>query len=141
MGISSGVDLTHSLKPALPPDVERRLNEPPARAVSEFLAEPYPLDREQVEQYRERGFVKLEQVISGEPLRYFREVTGYAVGHYFVEDDRAPAEKQVYERSFLQAFNLGLIHLPNRPFAHAFRFADLARRLIGIRGVRLWFDY
>ena len=86
--------------------MERRLNEPP-RAVSEFLAEPYPLDREQVQQYRECGFVKLEQVISGEPLRYFREVIGYAVGHYFVEDDRAPGDKRVYERSFLQAFNLG----------------------------------
>ena len=68
MGITSGVDLTHSLKPVLPPDVERRLNEPPPRAISAFLAEPYPLDREQVEQYREHGFVKLEQVISGEPV-------------------------------------------------------------------------
>ena len=124
----------------LPPDVERRLNEPPPRAVSEFLAEPYPLDREQVEQYREHGFVKLEQVISGEPLRYFREVIGYAVGHYFVEDDRAPRDKRVYERSFLQAFNLGPIYPAIRPFAHAFRFADLARRLMGIDGVRLWFD-
>ena len=71
--------LTPTLKPVLPPDVERRLNEAPPRAVSEFLAEPYPLAAEQIEQYRERGFVKLEQVISGEALRYFREVIGYAV--------------------------------------------------------------
>ena len=55
-----------------------------------------------IEHYRERGFVKLEQVISGEALRYFREVIGYAVGHYFVDDDRAPADKRVYQRSFLQ---------------------------------------
>ena len=134
------MDLTPSLKPVLPPDVERRLHEPPPKAVSEFLGEPYPLTREQVEQYRERGFVKLEQVISGQPLRYFREVIGHAVGHYFVEDDRAPRDKRVYERSFLQAFNLAPIYPAIRPFAHAFRFADLARRLMGIDGVRLWFD-
>ena len=62
------------LTPALPADVERRLNEPPPTAISEFL----------VEHYREHGFVKLEQVISEATLRYFREVIGYAVGHYFV---------------------------------------------------------
>jgi hypothetical protein len=134
------MDLTRSLKPVLLADAEQRLNEPPPTAVSDFLAEPYALDQEQIEHYRERGFVKLEQVISGEALRYFREVIGYAVGHYFVDDDRAPADKRVYERSFLQAFNLGPIYPAIQPFAHAFRFADLARRLMGIRGVRLWFD-
>ena len=96
------MDLTRSLKPVLLADAEQRLNEPPPTAVSEFLAEPYALDQEQIERYRERGFVKLEQVISGEALRYFREVIGYAVGHYFVDDDRAPADKRVYQRSFLQ---------------------------------------
>ena len=134
------MDLTHSLKPVLPADVERRLHEPPPRAVREILSEPYALAREQIEHYREHGFVKLEQVISGEALRYFREVIGYAVGHYFVDDDRTPADKRVYERSFLQAFNLAPIYPAIRPFAHAFRFADLARRLMGIGGVRLWFD-
>ena len=132
--------LTPALKPVLPADVERRLNEPPARAITEFLAEPYALDQVHIEHYREHGFVKLEQVISDEPLRYFREMIGYAVGHYFAEDDRAPADKRVYERSFLQAVNLASIYPAIRPFAHAFRFADLARRLMGIDGVRLWFD-
>ena len=35
------MDLTYSLKPVLPADVERRLNEPPPKAISGFLAEPY----------------------------------------------------------------------------------------------------
>ena len=134
------MDLTRSLKPVLPADVEWRLHEPPPKVVSEFLAEPIAVAPVQVEHYREHGFVKLEQVVSGEALRYFREVIGYAVGHYFVDDDRVPADKRVYERSFLQAFNLGPKYPAIRPFAHAFRFADLARRLMGIRGVRLWFD-
>ena len=129
-----------ALKPVLPVDVERRLHEPPPAAVSKFLAEPYTLAPEQIEHYRTHGFVKLEQVISGEALRYFREVICYAVGHYFVDDDRAPADKRVSERSFLQAVNLGPKCPAIWPFAHAFRFADLARRLMGIRGVRLWFD-
>ena len=51
-----------------------------------------------------------------------------------------PTDKRVYERSFLHAFNLGPKYPAIRPFAHASRFADLARRLMGIRGVRLWFD-
>lgn len=39
------MDLTRSLKPVLPADVERRLHEPPPRSASEFLAEPYALAR------------------------------------------------------------------------------------------------
>lgn len=61
--------LTSTLKPVLPADVERRLSEPPPRAITEFLTAPYALAAEQVEHYREHGFVKLEQVISGEQLR------------------------------------------------------------------------
>ena len=122
--IAPMANLTRSLKPVLPADVVRRLQEPPPAVVSKFLAEPYSLAPEQIEHYREHGFVKLERVISGEALRYFREVIGYAVGHYFADDDRAPADKRVYERSFLQAFNLGLKFPAIRPFAHAFRFAD-----------------
>ena len=134
------MDLARSLKPVRPADVERRLHEPPPTAVSEFLTEPSALNQEQVEHYWERGFVKLKQVVSGEPLRYFRKMIGYAVGHFFIKDDRAPADKRTYERSFLQADSLAPIYSAIRPFAHAFRFADLARRLMGIDGVRLWFD-
>ena len=135
------MDLTRSLKPVLLADVERRLNEPPPTAVSEFLSEPYALDQEQIEHYRERGFVKLEQVISGEALRYFREVIGYAVGHYFVDDDRAPGGQAGVRAQLPAAFNLVPIYPAIQPFAHAFRFADLcAQPLMGIGGVRLWSD-
>ena len=34
------MDLTHSLMPVLPADVERRLHEPPPKVVTVFLAEP-----------------------------------------------------------------------------------------------------
>ena len=38
--------LTRPLNPVLPADVERRLNEPPPGAITEFLAAPYALAQE-----------------------------------------------------------------------------------------------
>ena len=65
--------LTPSLKPVLPADVERWFEQTAAEGGERVLAEPYALDREQIEHYRERGLVKLGHVTSGGALRYFRD--------------------------------------------------------------------
>ena len=121
-------------------EAAERLLEPTSPEIEAFLAEPYPLNAELIAAYRQNGHVKLEQVISGEPLRYYRELIGLAVGHVFKDDERPLSEKRVYEQSFLQAFNLWLKYPAIKRFVQGFRFADLARRLMEVDGVRLWFD-
>ncbi len=63
-----------------------------------------------------------------------------AVGHRFKDDDRALVEKPVYEQSFLQAHGLGFLYPAIRRFVHSVRFATLARDLMRVEGVRLYFD-
>ncbi|MEM7332248.1 MAG: phytanoyl-CoA dioxygenase family protein [Chloroflexota bacterium] len=127
-------------KPNYSPEDLVRLNETPPAHIAEFLNEPYTLAPEKIEEYLEKGHIKLEQVISGEPLRYYRELIGLAVGHFFKDDGRSLDEKRVYERSFLQAFNLWPHHKAIATFVQSFRFADLARQLMQVDGIRLWFD-
>ena len=127
-------------KPLLTPEALERLHEPAPPHIEAFLAEPYPLAQEKIDEYNEKGHVRLEQVISGEPLAYYRELIGYAVGHVFKDDDRTLDEKPVYQRSFLQAGNLWLKYPAIKRFVFGYRFADLARRLMEVDGVRLWFD-
>ena len=122
---------------SLIPDSLARLA-PPEIAAS--LAEPYPLSESQIATYQANGYVKLEQVLTGEALGYYRHLIGFAVGHLFGADERALADKRVYEQSFLQAFNLWPRFPAIREFVHSYRFADIARRLIAARDVRLWFD-
>ena len=126
--------------PKLPPDAEALLNESPPSQIEEFLHEPYRLSDQQVETYARDGFIKLEQVLTGEPLRYYRELIGMAVGHRFKDDDRGLAEKPVYERSFLQAHSLGLRYPALRSFVQSIRFATIARDLMRVEGIRLYFD-
>jgi len=128
------------LKPDLTPEALTLLHEPPPKDIDEFLSQPYVIERTKIDEYEEKGFVKLEKVISGRALEYYRELIGFAVGHVFKDDSRPLSDKPVYERSFLQAFNLWLEYPAIKHFVFSTRFAQLARDLMRVDGVRLWFD-
>ena len=127
-------------KPAFTREVLERLHAPAPPQISAFLDEPYSLDPAKVDEYIDRGYVKLAGMISGEPLDYYRALIGLAVGHRFKDDGRALTEKRVYEQSFLQAFNLWPHYPAIAEFVQCRRFADAARRMLNVDGVKLWFD-
>ena len=129
-----------TMKPILTPEAEERLKEPAPPEIEAFLTESYQLSAAKIDEYRENGFVQLDQVISAEPLRYYRELIAFAVGHVFRDDDRALGEKSVYQQSFLQAFNLRTKYPAIQRLVHCPRLAHLARQLMELDGVRLWFD-
>ena len=129
-----------SSKPVFTREDLERLHAPAPPDIRAFLDEPYTVAPTKIEEYQEKGYVKLEKIISGEPLAYYRDLIGLAVGHRFRDDQRALAEKRVYEQSFLQAFNLWP-HFPAiAEFVQCFRFADVARRMLAVDGIKLWFD-
>ncbi|MCY4061875.1 MAG: phytanoyl-CoA dioxygenase family protein [Chloroflexi bacterium] len=127
-------------KPPFTRDALQRLHAPAPPPIRAFLDEPYAFDQSKIDEYREKGYVKLEEIITGAPLAYYRELIGLAVGHRFKDDQRALSEKRVYEQSFLQAFNLWPHYPAIAEFVQCRRFADAARRLMQVEGVKLWFD-
>ena len=131
---------TSNARPAFAPEILERLNAPAPSHIRDCLDAPYTLDAARIDEYREKGYVKLEGMLEGEALDYYRDLIGMAVGHRFKDDDRALADKRVYEQSFLQAFNLWRNYPAIAEFAKAFRFADVARQLLGVDGLKLWFD-
>lgn len=134
------LNITSNAKPAFTRETLERLHAPAPAHIRASLDAPYPLDAALIDEYREKGYVKLEGMLSGEALDYYRGLIGLAVGHRFKDDDRALNEKRVYEQSFLQAFNLWPHYPAIAEFAKAYRFADVARRLLGVDGLKLWFD-
>jgi len=127
-------------RPAFTREILERLHASAPPHIRAFLDEPYAFDQSKIDEYREKGYVKLEGIITGEPLEYYRELIGLAVGHRFKDDQRALSEKRVYEQSFLQAFNLWPHYPAIAEFVQCWRFADAARRLMQVEGVKLWFD-
>ena len=134
------MDETTTGKPVFSREDLERLHAPAPKLIKSFLDEPYSLDENKVAEYQDKGYVELERIITGEPLDYYRDLIGLAVGHRFKDDDRALAEKRVYEQSFLQAFNLWPHYPAIAEFVQCFRFADVARRMMEVEGVKLWFD-
>ncbi len=126
--------------PVFTREILERLHAPAPPPIKAFLDESYSVDRAKVDEYQAKGYVKLEGVITGEPLSYYRELIGLAVGHRFRDDDRALAEKRVYEQSFLQAFNLWRHYPAIAEFVQCRRFAEVARQMLAVDGVKLWFD-
>ena len=127
-------------KPAFTREVLERLHAPAPSHIKAFLDEPYSLDPAKIEEYQEKGYVRLAGIITGEPLDYYRELISLSVGHRFKDDLRTLAEKRVYEQSFLQAFNLWPHYPAIAEFVQCFRFGDVARRMLQVEGVKLWFD-
>jgi ectoine hydroxylase-related dioxygenase (phytanoyl-CoA dioxygenase family) len=121
-------------------EIEQKLQEQPPSEIKEFLADPYRIDRESVAFYRENGYIKLKQVLFGVALRYYRELIGQAVSYTFRDDNRLLADKSVYQQSFLQASNLWQRYPAIESFTKARRFANIAKNLMEVSGVRLWFD-
>ena len=117
------------------------LHAPTPKEILNFYQEPYPLSKNQIQFYRENGFIKLERVLNGKYLDYARKVIGAAVLLRKEHDKRTLAEKSQYEQSFLQCGYLCWDFPAVKDFVFGKRFAGIARDLMGgDQGVRLWHD-
>ncbi|MEM7537100.1 MAG: phytanoyl-CoA dioxygenase family protein [Chloroflexota bacterium] len=114
--------------------------ETPPDEVAAFLDEPYILSAETLDYYRINGFAKIEGLLTGEALNYFRAIIGAAVGYSYRDDHRTLAEKPAYQQSFLQAMRLCFQFPAIKPFSFSKRFAGVARDLMRVDHVRLWHD-
>lgn len=110
------------------------------KAVLEVYNEPYMLNKKQIRQYRNNGFITLKKVLYGEVLSYARNVITAAVEIRKEHDKRTLAEKSQYEQSFLQCGYLCWDFPAIRDIVFGKRFAWIARDLMTSKDVRLWHD-
>lgn len=99
----------------------------------------YPLTEAQIASFRERGFVKLKEVLSPEALAHFgAEFTQVVHAH---NKNTAPmAERTTYQKAFIQIGNLWQKSALVKDFVFGKRLPRIAAELLGTRGVRMYHD-
>lgn len=110
------------------------------------LQEDYPITADQIACYQKDGYIKLENVLTGETLAAFRDAVAQAVEAEKETDLLGGAKKSdptaakgVYEQIFIQRVNVWQRHPAVKPFVFSPRLANLAAKLSGTP-VRIWHD-
>lgn len=117
------------------------LDEAPAVAKppAEHLDAPYALTQEQKNFFREKGYIKLKQVLLPEVIAYYgQEITRKVIE---LNTLKIPMEKRTtYQKAFLQIMNLWTKSEIVKEFVFSKRLAKIAADLMGVQGVRLYHD-
>jgi ectoine hydroxylase-related dioxygenase (phytanoyl-CoA dioxygenase family) len=107
--------------------------------IQKALDDPYPLTAEHIHFYRERGYVKLPQVLDPDVLEHYRKLIQARVIE--LSSDALPlAERTTYGKAFLQVMNLWKESLEVKEFVFGKRVARIAAQLIEASGVRIYHD-
>ncbi len=99
-----------------------------------------PVTEQQVAFFRENGFVQIDNVLSPEELEALRRAADEVLAQRYDPRIETSAENPEYEKVFVQKVNLWRVHEGIRQYTFHPRIAEIARRLIGARRVRLWHD-
>lgn len=117
------------------------LDETPAavKPPQSHLDDAYTLTQEQKNFFREKGYIKLKQVLSPEVIAYYGdEITRKVIE---LNTLKIPMEKRnTYQKAFLQIMNLWTKSEIVKEFVFSKRLAKIAADLMGVQGVRLYHD-
>ena len=99
----------------------------------------YSVSSEATTFYREKGYVKLKDVLSPAVLNYYGAIITDLV--FRLNTLIKPMdERTTYERAFLQIMNLWREDKQAKEFVFSKRLAKIAADLMGVQGVRLYHD-
>ena len=99
----------------------------------------YPLTDEQITSFQENGFIKLAHVLSPEVIdHYGREITRLTIE--LNTQTKPIAERDTYDKAFLQVMNLWQSSIKVREFVLGKRLGRIATELLNVIGVRLYHD-
>jgi ectoine hydroxylase-related dioxygenase (phytanoyl-CoA dioxygenase family) len=108
-------------------------------SLEEQLDQPYTLTPEQVNFYREHGYVKLQNVFAPDLIEHFRQAISKKVAE--LNTQRLPMDQRsTYDKAFLQIMNLWTTSDEARQFVFGKRLARIAAELMECRGVRVYHD-
>lgn len=84
-----------------------------------------------MKEFREKGFIKLREIIKGEELENFRKLMNEAVDKVTHVGDK---QKRIddYSNIFTQVTNLWQVEPATQSFVLNKYFADIARQLLGV---------
>ena len=99
----------------------------------------YAISEEQVVSFRERGFIKLKDVLSPEVIAYFGAEFTRLV-HASNKQTLPMEERNTYQKAFIQIGNLWQMSDLVRTFVSGKRLPRIASELLGTRGVRTYHD-
>jgi ectoine hydroxylase-related dioxygenase (phytanoyl-CoA dioxygenase family) len=103
------------------------------------LDSDYPLSRDQIEAFRDNGFVYLPQVCSTEEVDFYRQAIERAT--YAHNAERRPlAERDAFRKLALQTMQIRYHDPAVMAFVTARRFGKIAAELLGVPGVRIYHD-
>jgi ectoine hydroxylase-related dioxygenase (phytanoyl-CoA dioxygenase family) len=99
----------------------------------------HPLAPEQIRRFRERGFVKLRDVLLPATLAYYGdEITRQVIR--LNTQDKPMEERTTYEKAFLQVMNIWTQSDVVKEFSFSRKLARIAAELMGVDGVRIYHD-
>jgi ectoine hydroxylase-related dioxygenase (phytanoyl-CoA dioxygenase family) len=99
----------------------------------------YAISEEQVVSFRERGFIKLKDVLSPEVIAYFGAEFTRLV-HASNKQTLPMEERNTYQKAFIQIGNLWQMSDLVKKFVSGTRLPRIASELLGTRGVRMYHD-
>ena len=103
------------------------------------LNAPFVVPADVIESYRQKGYVKLKNVLSPAVLEHY----GALISNLVITLNtltKPMAERTTYERAFLQIMNLWREDTEVQEFVFSRRLAQIATDLMGVEGVRLYHD-
>lgn len=103
------------------------------------LSSEYSLTQDQIQQFQEKGHIKLEQVASPEEIAIYRPIIGEKVKELNYHD-KPVEERDTYGKAFIQISNIWEKSEEVQRFVFARRFAKIAADLLGVDGVRIYHD-
>lgn len=105
------------------------------------LSSEYPLTEEQIESYRRNGHILLRGVCRKAEIAAFRPVIKAAAYEHFPKmPEMKDRPEEDFSRAFVQTFNLRNLDAGVAQFVLAHRFAGIVADLMGVDGVRIYYD-
>ena len=101
------------------------------------------LSQDQIEAYRNNGFVVIEDFLTDEELATWRSYVDDAIeqrANRKLADGRMTDGDDYYDKVFVQRINLWQDHDGMRELMHDSRLGRMAATLAGVDGIRIWHD-
>jgi len=96
----------------------------------------YPVTDEQIYHFREKGLVKLKQVLSPATIEHYgRSITDEV--KRLNKMHKPMTERNTYQKAFLQVMNIWRQSDVVKEFSFSKRLARIAAELMGVAGVRM----
>lgn len=108
--------------------------------LKDFINSQLKIPKNKVYDYKENGFVKIENVVTQDFLPEIRKIVQSSVLVRKGKDERELKDKSQYEQSFLQCGFLCWDYPAVKEIVFAKRFAGIVRDLLEADHVRLWHD-